>query len=299
MFRQQQAREFATMKQAQVQQAQIAAQEQQFEQNLAMRQEQMAADVRAKEQTFKLQEAQETRLLQSAQANIQAQEIRGAFDFKKLEVAKGTMAENLARWEEVRGAVSQEEYIAGKVAISQDKVPRIRAETSALIEEKRALDIQKKRMAIEGGLTDRERTVAQEAFSSTFGTAAGKWSGLWSGMSKAALKGKYEDYLIRTGYAARNLAEKKELDQLFDINVKTYEDAGWFDYYSEWDPKDEDIKDMRAIATQRIVPGSLGKISDEEALKILNQIRAAHPDYTKQQVSNAAKTIAESKGYTH
>jgi hypothetical protein len=298
IFRQQQASEFATMRNAQVAEARSAAQQGQFEQNLALQEQRFKADVAAKEQTFELQKAQEERLMQSAQANAQAQELRSAFNFKKLETATGTMAENLKRWKQVKQYMSPEEQVAGDIAISQGKVPRIRAETDALIRERREFDLKKKREELAAGLTDRGRAVAQNEFENTFGTEATWWSGLWGGMKKTALKGKYEDYLIRTGYANRNPAEKKELDQLFDINVKTYEDAGWFDYYSEWDPKDKNIKDMRAKATKQIIPGSLGKISDPEALKLFNQVRTAHPEYTKIQAQDKARSIAISKGYT-
>jgi hypothetical protein len=289
IFRQQQASEFATMRNAQVAETQIATQKKQYEQNLALKQQQVLADTRAREQAFSLQEAQEERLSQSVQANIRAQEVRGAFDFKKLEVAKGSMAENLARWKDVQGVVSPEEYTAGTIAISQGKIPQISAGANALIDEKRQLDIEKKKLALAAGLTDRGRTVAQEVFKDVFGGAAGGIAGAWTGMSEAGLIDNYKSYQTKTGYAGKNDASKRELDNVFDRSIIDYENKGWFDYYSAWDPESKAVKNLRVQ--------SKGVIGKEEAGKYITRVRRANPNATDEDIKAAAMSLAIKEGW--
>lgn len=278
IFRQQQTREFATMKQAQVQQEQIAAQQEQFKQNVAL-----------KEQAFELQQAQEKRLMQSVQANVRAQEMKNVFDFKKLETAEGSMAENLARWKEVRGTISQAEYIAGEVAISQGKIPQISAGGNALINEKRRLDIEKKKLAMAAGLTDRGRTIAQKVFEDVFGKADRGVGGLFWGASEDKLIDNYKSYQIKTGYANKNDASKRELDSVFDRSIVDYENRGWFDYYSAWDPEDKAVKNLRVQ--------SKGIIGKEEANKYVVRIRRANPDAAEEDIKTAAMSLAVKEGW--
>lgn len=290
VFRQQQASEFATMKQAQVQRQQIAAQEQQFEQDLAFRQQQVMADRAAKEQSFELQQAQEARLLQSAQAATQATQTRQAFDFEKLEVSKGVTTGNLEDWKKMQGTVSPEEYTAGMIAISQGKVPRISVESDALIQEKRALDIEKKRMAMAAGLTDRGRTVAQEVFEDVLGKADRGLGGLLTGASEGELVGNYKSYQVKTGYANKNDASKRELDNIFDASIVDYENKGWFDYYSAWDPESKAVKDLRIQ--------SKGVVTDKKAAEFKNRAMAANPGKSWEECKPIAINMALREGYT-
>jgi len=289
IFRQQQASEFATMKQSQVQRAQIAAQEQQFEQNLAMQQQRMIADKKAQTQAFELQQAQESRLLQSAQANIQAQEMRSAFDFKKLETAQGTMTENLEKWKQTRQYMSPEEQVAGDIAISLGKIPRIRAETSASIEESRRLGIEKKKLAMAAGLTDRGRTVAQEVFEDVFGKADLGVGGLFTGASESELLDNYKSYQVKTGYSSKNDASKRELDNVFDRSIIDYEAVGWFDYYSDWDPESPAVKNLRIQ--------SKGPVTDAEVTKILARVDRINPGLSQEDRRATAEAIAVKEGW--
>lgn len=297
IFRQQQASEFATMRNAQVAEARSVAQQEQFEQNIALQEQRFKSDVAAREQSFELQKAQEERLMQSAQANAQAQELRSAFDFKKLETTSGTAMENLNRWKQMKQYVSPEEYTAGTIAISQGKAPRISPEATAYKQRMEELRVEEKEKKLYGGLTDRERTVAQEAFKDTFGTAAGSFSGLTGGLSKEELKNNYLGYRVRTGYSGKNTTEQKELDALFDTNIKTYEGVGYFDYYSEWNPSDPDIKQLRATATAQAATKVKGKINTQTATQYLQQARVTSPNASEQQIRNTARAMAERDGW--
>ena len=289
IFRQQQASEFATMRNAQVAEARSVAQQEQFEQNIALQEQRFKSDVAAREQSFELQKAQEERLMQSAQANVQAQELRSAFDFKKLETATGTMAENLKRWKQVKQYMSPEEQVAGDIAISQGKVPRIRAESDELIREKRELDIEKKRLAMAAGLTDRGRVVAQEVFEDVFGRADLGIGGFFTGASESELVDNYKSYQVKTGYSSKNDAGKRELDDLFDHSIIDYENKGWFDYYSAWDPESKAVKNLRVQ--------SKGVIGKEEANKYIARIRRANPNASEEDIKAAAISLAVKEGW--
>ncbi len=74
MYRQQQVAEMSAIFQRKTQEAQLEQQQQQFQENLAINQQKLLADIRAQANTFQLQQAQEARIFQNMQQQLQTQQ---------------------------------------------------------------------------------------------------------------------------------------------------------------------------------------------------------------------------------